>query len=124
MKVLYGQRGEPVGSIDADAAFLRDGEQVAQIIGGYLFKVDDGEWIGSLMSGIIFNVHGAPQAFTSDCNEALVPPLPSEIRGMLPLKLRAVGEDVRKRPSKPIPKFLADWLSSNLSTASRDGYFA
>jgi hypothetical protein len=124
MKILYGQRGKPVGSIDGDAVFLKDGTQIAQVIGEYLYKVDDGGWIGSVMSGVLFNEYGAPQAFTDVCEEVLLPPPEPSLKTALPLPLPALGQDVRGIAQKQPPRFLLDSLSSTESTSLRDGYFA
>ena len=126
MRILYGQRGQPVGSIDGDAVFLKDGEQIAQLVHGYLYNADDGEWMGSLVSGVIFSIYGAPQAFTEDCKEVLIPPLEPTLKSSLPLRLKAAGVNVsglgERRERRP-PQFLIDSLGSTAPTRSRDGYF-
>jgi len=124
MQVIYGQRGQPVASVEVDAVFSSEGTQVSQLVDGYLYKFGDGEWIGSLMSGVVFNAHGAPQGFVADCDEVLLPPMPPTIKAALPPRLRAAGTDVSALPSVRPPAFLLRWLESTSPTAWRDGYFA
>lgn len=124
MQLIYGQRGQPVGSIEGDAVFSKEGAQVAQLLDGYLYNVENGGWIGSLMSGVVFNASGAPQGFVADCDEVLLPPMPPAVKSALPPRLRADGEDVSGLPSVRPPSFLLRWLESTSPTAWRDGYFA
>ena len=124
MKVLYGQRGQPVGSIDGRDVFLSDGQPLGEIIDDHLYKVGDGEWIGSVASGVIFNAYGAPQAFTADCTEGGIPPLAPRFKSALLSRLPPVGQDVRGMASLRPPPFLLRALPSDGPTSSRDGYFA
>jgi hypothetical protein len=123
-QILYGQRGQPVGSIEDDAIFLRDGNHIAELIDGYLYKTEDGSWFGSVLGGVLFNVHGAPQAFTADCAEVILPPMPPALKSSLPVRVRRLGKDVTALASRRPPKFLLNWLETTGPTTSRDGYFA
>jgi hypothetical protein len=122
MRVIYGQRGHPVGSIDGDAVHGRTGEQIAFLADDHIYHAATGEWVGSLVNGVVYNAFGAPQGFTEGASDGLPFPSP-RLRTMLPPRLLSVGVSVSDLPSRPTPDFLIS-RGRNSETAFRDGYFA
>lgn len=110
MKLIYGRKGDPAGSVDGDAIYNRDGEQIGFLDGEYLYAAADGQWLGSFVEGIVYNGFDDPEGFTSACQMSTPPPLPT-IRSMVPPKLKSLGRNVRAEPSRPIPDFLSHMSS-------------
>ena len=126
MTTVYGQSGQPVGSVDAEGLHDAKGSQIAENHDGLLFFVLDtrdtkkGEFAGSLSSGVVYNAHGIPQGFTRNAQRGL--PLLSPRMGMLTARIRSLGPDVRNEPNAVVPPFLKDkWPGSN---QARDGFFS
>lgn len=103
--IVYGDEGQPAGSIIDDVLYWTDGDQIGFLDNGYIFRSSDGQWVGSFVSGVVFNAFQTPVGFAANCTAslALVPP---KIQSMLPSRLKATGPDVRGLPSHTIPSFL------------------
>jgi hypothetical protein len=117
MKVLYGQRGQPVGSVESDAVFDATGRQIAFMDGALIFKFGTGEFIGSLVEGVIYNANGAPQAFQENCQKGIRLQAPAV--QMASPAIRTSGEDVSHFSARSIPDFLIAESSKNFI----DGWF-
>lgn len=122
MKVFYGQKGQPVGSIASDAVFDKAGEPIGQIFQNHIYRYRSGERIGCLAGGVIYNASGAPQAFSEGCRKALFLVEP-RLTPMSP-RLLPRGENVSDLPAMPIPNFLREDSLVNDRNPLLDGRFA
>ncbi|MDQ3143988.1 MAG: hypothetical protein M3Q57_03800 [Pseudomonadota bacterium] len=120
MNTLYGQMGQPVGSIDGDAVFDKTGNQICYVFEGQLYLASSGERVGFCAGGVIYNAYGAPQAFRENCAKS-VPPLAPRLSPAKP-RLFGVGPDVSNLPHRNVPNFLRE-ISRNGANAFRDGLF-
>ncbi|MES1985711.1 MAG: hypothetical protein V4461_12225 [Pseudomonadota bacterium] len=107
MTILYGQKGQPVGSIEGDDLFSVTGAQIGFLEDGLILGAKDGGFMGSWVGGVIYNSDGAPQAFKAVCRKGV--PLMASRLSPLPLRLASVGSDVSGEAPRPIPDFLRDF---------------
>jgi hypothetical protein len=119
--ILYGQRGTPVGSVEGDCLFDRNGKQIGYLSCGHVYLITTGERIGCYSGDIVYNVHGAPQAFAEVCQKSLLPVVPR--LSPIPPRLTSIGQDVSQLPPRPIPKFLRHDAFTNGRDHIRDGEF-
>ncbi|WP_199555849.1 4-fold beta flower protein [Sandaracinobacteroides hominis] len=121
MAIVYGQRGQPVASIVGDALFDAAGEQIALVNDNILYRLSDGQPMGSLCNGVVFDPHGAPHGFLANCSKGFQRSMPR--LGILPPRLKRIGSDVSAHPSITVPDFLTERLPAGSSNDSRDGFF-
>lgn len=120
-QILYGQNGQPVGSIEGDALFDKAGQQIGYLAEDYIYLRETGERAGCYAGGIVYNSRGAPQAFTDGCCKTLLPMEP-RLAPVSP-RLGKVGKDVSSLPTKPIPTFLRQDTLTNERDRLLDGQF-
>jgi hypothetical protein len=121
MKVIFGQKGQPVGSVEGDALFDKQGGQIGFIDSQHIYKFVDGAFIGFYVGGIVYNAYKAPQGFTEGCSSKLLP-LPPKM-GMLPSRVASLGTDVSSTNHRHPPEFLRDLLPAGNINSLRDGWF-
>ena len=127
MKILYGQQGKPVGSIEEPALYDRVGRQIGELHDGHIFFTLDsrdtvkGQFAGTFVNGVIFNNRGYPQAFTVDAKRT-VPLLPPKVTSFLVNRCSSLGPDVQEESPKEIPQFLRETLAGQSKLV--DGLFS
>lgn len=122
MTVFYGERGQPVATIENDRLFLASGEPHGFLKDGSIFAIQDnfstnefgqkispGQCFGSLVHGVMYDNKGYAFAFCVDCR--IGDPLPSPTgRETIPEEITQ-GRDIRGLPSVRPPEFFLAKLS-------------
>jgi len=102
--ILFGERGQPAGSIEGDALFDANGDQTGFLEDQLIFDIEDGSFLGSFINGVVYNAYGHPQGFRKDAQPGI--PMLDTGANRLPPKLRFTAQNVRNESASDIPAFL------------------
>jgi hypothetical protein len=122
MTVFYGERGQPVATIENDRLFKASGEPHGFLKDGYIFAIQDnfatdefgqkispGQCFGYLVNGVMYDNKGYAFAFCLDCRIGDPEPLLTG-RETVPEDLTQ-GRDIRGLLSVRPPEFFLAKLS-------------
>jgi hypothetical protein len=121
MTVFYGERGQPVATIENDRLFLATGEPHGFLKDGFIFAIQDnfsanemghkynpGDCFGSLLNGVIYDNSGKSLAFCEGCQDGSPTPWPTGHESV-PEDITE-GLDIRALPSIERPVFFVKKL--------------